>query len=564
MNEFDRMLAAKIPGAETGIEVRRTICDICCPSFHCGVDAYVKNGQIIKLEGTAEHPVNHGLLCAKGLAGRQYLYREDRIKTPLRRVGPRGEGKFEPISWDEALDEIATRLLELRERNGPESVVFFSGYSKWYRPYLHRLCHSFGSLNYATESSQCMTSTFLQWLVVTGNVMSGPDTANAGVYLGWAFNPYHSRHLAALGVEKARERGMKVIIVDPRDTVAAQRLADIHLRPRAGTDGALALGLAHVLIAEGLVDLDYIDRYVHGYEAYREYVAGYTPQRVEALTGVPAAQVVAAARLIGANLPLAISESAAPIAHHRNGFQSYRAIMALSAITGSFDRRGGQIPTSFSYNYMPAGFETREHRFIHEVRPQNARPAVGAGRFPLWGEFIDEAQVNDLARQIRTGDPYPLKAMLGFGVNYRIAPASGRLREALMDLDFLCNTELFLTDTCRFCDIVLPACTSYERGELKAWGGGYLTMTEPVIPPLYESRPDVEIICTLAKRMKLGDPLLEAGPEACARYMIADLLVTLEELRESPLPVKVPGVESYVPGTMIEKGLNTPSGKFEL
>ena len=133
-----------------------------------------------------------------------------------------------------------------------------------------------------------------------------------------------------------------------------------------------------------------------------------------------------------------------------------------------------------------------------------------------------------------------------------------------MKLDFLVNTELFLTDTCKFCDIVLPACTSFERSELKSYGGGYLYYTKPVIDRLYDSRSDVEILCGLAKALDMDDELLAKGPEACLEYILQDLPITLEELKASDKPVKVPGVEPYVPGTMLEKGLNTASGKFEL
>ncbi len=564
MDERERLLKAKIPCQETGIEVRHTLCDICCPSFHCGIDAYVKDGKVIKVEGTAEHPVNHGLLCTKGLSNRQYLYREDRIKTPLRRTGPRGSGQFEPITWEEAYAEIAARINGIKAEHGAESVLFYSGYSKWYRPFLHRLVYSFGSPNYLTESSSCMTSTFLNWLVTTGNPMCAPDTMRAGVYLGWAFNPYYSRHLAALNVEKRKAEGMKVIIVDPRITPASLRLADIHLRPRAGTDGAVALGLAHILIRDGRADTDYIRKYVYGYEAYRDYVADFTPARVEELTGVPADQLEAAAAMIGENLPLAINESAAPIAHHRNGFQNYRAIMALSAILGCYDRPGGQIPVQFSYNYQAGGFDTRETDFIEANHHRVTAPAVGADRFPLWNAFIHEAQANDLSRQIEEGTPYALHAMVGFGMNYRISPDSRRLKENLLKLDFLVNVDLFMTDTCKLCDIVLPACTSFERSELKAYGGGYLFCTNQVIPPLYEARSDARIICELAEALDLDDDLLRQGPDACWRYILSDLPITLEELRASPLPVKLEGVAPYVPGTLLERGLNTRSGKFEL
>ncbi len=356
---------------------------------------------------------------------------------------------------------------------------------------------------------------------------------------------------------------MKVIIVDPRITPATQRLADIHLRPRPGTDGALALGLAHVLIREDLIDKEYIEKYVYGYEEYKAYVSRFTPKQAEKLTGVPAAQIEETARIIGENLPLSICESAAPIAHHENGFQNYRAIMALSAITGSFDRPGGQIPVEFSYNFQAAGLEIDEKEFVHGFCVKPETPAIGQNRFPLWGDFIDEAQTNDLIRQLETEEPYPIKAVVGFGVNYRIGPDDERLKRALLEMDFLVNTELFMTDTCKFCDIILPACSSLERSELKVWPGGHIWYTKAVIEPLYESRPDVQIICDLANALKLDDPLLTAGPEHCYRELIRKLPVTLEELKKADFPMRLPA-KAYTPGEQIRHGLKTKSGKFEL
>lgn len=542
--------------------VRHTICDICCPSFHCGIDAHIENGHIVKIEGMKEHPASHGRICTKGLMNRQYIYHEDRLKTPMHRVGPRGSGVFEPITWEEAYGEISEKLLQLREEYGPESVMFYSGYSKWYRPFLHRLANRFGTPNFGTESSNCMFSTFLNWLVTTGSEMCRSDVANSGVFLGWAFNPYYSRDLAADVVERRKEEGMKVIIVDPRITPASERLADIHLRPRAGTDGALALGLAHVLIREHLVDVNYIEKYVYGYEAYKAYVSSFTPEKTESLTGVPAQQIVAAAQMIGTNLPMSICESAAPIAHHENGFQNYRAIMALSAITGCFDREGGQIPVEFSYNFQAAGLDIDEEAFVGGIEKKKCS-AIGHERFPLWGDFIDEAQTNGLIQQLESGEPYPIKAVVGFGVNYRIGPDDERLKQALMKTDLLVNTELFMTDTCRFCDIVLPICSSFERSELKVWPGGNIWYTKPVIEPLHESKSDVQVICDLAKHLNLNDPLLAAGPEMCYRELIHKLPVTLEELKAADGPVKVPAKE-YVPGTKIRQGLHTKSGRFEL
>ena len=564
MDDIRTGMQSKIPGEQSGIEVRHTVCDICCPSFHCGLDVYVKDGRAVKVEGMKEHPVSRGRLCAKGQMNRQYLYREDRLRSPLRRVGPRGGGRFEPISWEEAYGEIGEKVNDIRDKWGPEAVMFYSGYSKWYRPFLHRLANSFGTPNYGTESSNCMFSTFLNWLVTTGYMMCRSDTAHSGIFLGWAFNPYYSRDMAADVVERRKKEGMKVIIVDPRETPAVRRLADIHLRPRVGTDGALALGLAHVLIREKMIDREYIDAYVYGYKEYENYVSYFTPEKTELLTGVPAKQVVEAARMIGKNLPVSICESAAPIAHHQNGFQNYRAIMALSAITGCFDREGGQIPVSFSYNYQAAGLTVREQEFINERKPAFMAPGVGSERFPLWSRFIDEAQTNDLIRQLETGEPYNIRAILGFGLNYRISVGDERLKRAMLEkTDLLVNTELYLSDTCKFCDIVLPVCTSLERSELKVWSGGYIWYTSPVLAPTGEAKSDAEIICDLAKVFKLGDQLLESGPEACYRELIRELPVSLEQLKKASAPIQLPAC-SMPPGSALKKGLKTKSGKFEL
>ena len=161
MTELEERLRAKIPGNDTGIEIRPSICAICSPDKHCGVDCYVKDGKIIKVEGTLDHPYSHGKLCTKGSSNRNYVYRRDRIQTPLKRVGERGEGKFEPISWDEAYAIIAENLNRIKETDSPHSVAFYSGHCKWYRFLLQRLAYSFGSVNYGTDDSNCAAATHL-------------------------------------------------------------------------------------------------------------------------------------------------------------------------------------------------------------------------------------------------------------------------------------------------------------------------------------------------------------------------------------------------------------------
>ena len=240
MTEQEKLLQAKIPGQETGIEVKRSFCSICEPLFHCGINAYVKDGKVLKVEGVPGYPMSNGMLCPKGLANREFMYRADRLQHPLRRVGPRGSGQFEQITWEEAYAEIGRRLPQIKKQYGPESVVFFSGYAKWYRSFLQRLAHDFGSPNFGTESSTCHMATVEAWKDMTGR-FSVNDTNRSATFLCWAANPYYSKYVQLKGLYAAKERGMKIVVIDPRVTPMSTKLADLHLQIRPGTDAVFTI-----------------------------------------------------------------------------------------------------------------------------------------------------------------------------------------------------------------------------------------------------------------------------------------------------------------------------------
>lgn len=563
MTEQEKLLKAKIPGEGTGIEVRRTLCDICTPGPQCGIDAYVKDGKVIKVEGTKGYPGSNGHLCTKGASNRQYLYREDRIRTPLRRTGPRGSGQFEPISWEEALKTIAEKLNGVKKEYGPEAVAWFTGYSKWYRPYLLRLVHSFGSLNYGTESSSCHMATEIAWKTVTGRPCR-QDLANSKVFLGWACNPYMGSYPAAEGLVKYKENGGYVIIIDPRRTPTTEKIADMHLQLKPGTDGALALGMAKLILDNGWQDQPYIDKYVYGFEEYKAYVQQFDLDMVAEITGLAKEDIFEATCRYATGGPASIWETAAAITHHINGYNNYRAMIALQTITGNIDRRGGTLPEWGTYLQTACGFSTMEEEFRFETEPKDCKPKIGAERFPVWAPLNEEFQAMDMVRQIHEGTPYPLKALVNFGMNSRMFPEPQKMLDAFDELDFVASTDIFMTDVCKWSDIVLPVCTSFERSELKAYPGGFLTCTTPVIEPLYESRPDTEVICELARYLGLPDDKLTAGYEACMRFIISNLDVTLEELKAAPLPIKVKEFKPYEPGYLLEHGFETPTGKIEL
>lgn len=526
-------------------------CDIC--SFGCPVRSFIKDGKIIGVEPDRDSTVGRGFLCAKGYASRQYVYRPDRIKTPLKRIGKRGEGEFVPISWNEALYEIADKLNGYKAEYGADSVAFYTGYTKWYRPYLHRLVHSFGTLNYGSESSSCFQATVVANKCSSG-CMTQPDVMNAGVVIGWGYNTYYS-NLPMPNLEPAKAKGTKIIIVDPKQTPAVMRLADVHLQIKPGTDGALAMGIARELIHRGAVDLDFIDKYVIGFGEYAEYVEQFTPELINIITTVPVETYLKAVDIIVNNPPLCMIEGNAGMIHHKNGVQNFRAVNALMAMTGAYVKKGGNKPFKAQ---DPAAFTVlNEEKFVDDVRPTGTKPKIGSEKYPLWSECIDEYQAMELTNHILTGEPYPVKALFALGMNARLFPDSGTMFKALESIDFFACADIFLSDTAKYADIVLPACTSFERSELRA-SGRQLLYYKNAIEPLYESRSDTDIVCDLARYLGLDDELLTAGYDACCRSMLEPLGVELDELKEK-------GIMSLPPlPADSELKFYTSSGKYEL
>lgn len=557
-----QLIQAKVPGSETGIEIHKTICDICNVYTHCGIDAYIKSGVVVKVEGTKENPNSEGTLCSKGNASRQYIYHKDRIRTPLIRRANRKSGNFVPVSWDEALDYISERLLKIKKTSGPESVVFFSGYPKWMRPFLKRLALSFGSPNFCTESSVCFWATY-QAAALNYGGLGGPDIANSKCLLAWSRNPFHTSTPMVRKLLDARERGMKIIDVGPLITPLTAH-ADIHLRMRPGTSGALALGIAHIIIEEDLYDHEFVENYTLGFEEYRDYVCRFTPDVTEDITGVSSQNIIAAARLYATSNPASLMVSANATTHHTNGVQNQRAIISLVGLTGNYDVPGGNMVLPFSFLHVAsAGIETREHEFEHPRSLEDMPPRIGQDAYPAWCRIIQEGQSVHIPQQIQSRKPYPIRAMLGFGLNYRMWPGSDFMEESLKKLDFLVDVDIFMTDTAKLADVVLPACTSFERSELKVYPQNYAIWTKPAIDPQWDSRSDAEIIFELAKRINPDDKLMHKGYEACIDWILEPTGLSIKTLKKHPAGCEVkilskPGFRKYE-----KNGFKTPSGKME-
>ncbi len=557
---IDRMIKGKVPTKESGIEIKKTICSICNPHSHCGIDAYVKDGVMIKVEGSMENANSGGTLCSKGSASRQYVYHKDRIRTPLLRTGKRGAGKFEAISWDEALDRISDKLLGIKSEYGPEQTAFFVGYPKWMRPFVQRLAHSYGTPNFATESSTCFTATMVAAKLNYG-YFGAPDLPNAKCLLVWSANPFYSNTSNVRNLLDAVDNGLKIIEVGPLITPMTSH-AKIHLRIRPGTSGALALGMAHVMIEQGIYDSDFVAQWTFGFEEYAAYVKEFTPEKTEEITGVPVALIVKAARLYATTKPAAMLTSASPTVHHTNGVQNHRAITALVGLTGNFDQKGGNHVVPPGFVEVGNGIKMREHEFEQSRPWEEMAPRVGIDRHPVWCGIVPQAQAMQIPFQIHSQKPYPLKALVGFGLNYRMWPGSDHMLESLKKLDFIVDMDLFMTDTAKYADIVLPVCSSFERSEFKLYRNRFAVMTEPVIAPLWESRSDTDIVFDLAKRLTPDDPLLAKDYEACVNWMLEPSGIKVGDIKDHPGGC-FPGIEPPPYRKYEKTGFPTPSGKME-
>ena len=559
--DAEKLLKGKIACEETGIEIKKSICSICGPFSHCGLDLYVKDGEIIKVEGMQEHKISKGTLCPKGAATRQFVYSPDRVQRPMKRVGEKGSGEFEEISWDEAYDIISEKFNRLKKEEGPERAAFFVGYEKWIRPFVQRLSFSYGSPNYCSESCTCFKAMYMSWLLNFGG-FTNPDMGNAKCLLAWSANPFYTNTTQAQMILDKKENGMKLIVVDPRVTPLAAR-ADVHLKLKPGTDGALALAMANVIINEGLYDKDIIEKHSHGFDEYREYVNGFTPEKAEEITGVPKEKIIAAARMYACEGPAAMMPSSAPVVHHTNGLQNYRAAMLLVALTGNIDAKGGNLFKEYSFLETASGFTTRQKEYMAPPKPLSEfPPRLGSEDFPVWMELTNDAHGGMLRQQILDENPYPIKYMLAFGINHRMWPDSEYTVEALKKLEFFVNVDVFFTDTCKYADIVLPACTSVERGELKTYPNGYVIYTSPAIEPLYESKPDTDVIFELARRICPDDELMAKGYEENLDWILQPSGMAISELKKQACGVMAAqepaGFKKYE-----KEGFKTPSGKVE-
>lgn len=535
------------------MEKRLAMCGIC--GDKCFVDLTVEDERIVRCGKADPRPNVKGGICLRGAAMKQFIHSPDRILRPMLRMGEKGSGEFKPIPWEEAFAIIGERLKATKKTDGAKATVFYAGHPKWLRYMLSELAIDYGSPNFCTESGTCNTAPRIAHTLAYGRAPFGVDGKNCGTMLVWGANPAFSKFNNMNSVLNVTDRGGKLIVVDPRCTPTSER-AHIHLRPRHGTDCALAMGIANVMIAEGLYDKNFIESYAEGFEEYAEHVKAFTPEAVEKITGVPAAQTVEAARMMADCGPISVYTSSCGFAHGPNGVQAYRALFLLEALTGSFDNKGG--------NHGPMGESVELNGFHHSGRDRvDVENEFTANKFPIWNELINnEGQSMGMAEAILSGKPYQIRNVIAFGMNHKMFPRSDRMAEALEAVEFFVDADFFMTDSAKMADLVLPAQPCPEKEYVHILQNNHV-MYLPTALKQGDTRNDVEIMQGICAALGLNGELTGMrGFDEYMEWMLSPAGLTLAELKAHPegLPakrLKAGSIHSY------EKGLKTPSGKVE-
>ncbi|MBI2934164.1 MAG: molybdopterin-dependent oxidoreductase [Chloroflexi bacterium] len=533
----------------------QTSCQLC--SGGCGLNLHVEGGRLTRVSGMKEHPVNEGRLCPKALAIPELLYSPERITYPMKRKGD----EWRRTTWDEAMDMIAGRLRRIKDESGPRSLAVAFGMSFLTQgiasiELIRRFTDVYGSPNVFSVDSMCFRSRLIGY-ILTGGKFYVADPENARCIVVWGSNPEASCPPVAWRINKALKRGAKLIVIDPRRIPMAAR-AGVFLQPRPGSDGALALGLINTIIAEGLYDRQFVSRWTTGFEDLEERARAFGLEKVERLTGIPAGDIRAAARLFATERPACIVQGTNTLDQQPSGMQNSRAVAILQALTGNLDSPGGFI--------SPPRLGMRSLRLPQLV----SAPPLGQDRFPLFyevmGRNFGECQSMLLPDAILSGSPYPIKAMIVSASNPVLTwPESDKVRRALGKLDFLVVMDMFMTDTARLADLVLPAASFAERLNIVDMfrispGLPYVMLRQSALQ-VGECRSDLDFWLELARRMGFGEYFPWNSLEEAFDFMLEPSGLSVSKLREQPEGLFY-GRTKY--RDYEERGFRTPSGRVEL
>ncbi|MCC7486624.1 MAG: molybdopterin-dependent oxidoreductase [Burkholderiales bacterium] len=543
-------------------QVIPSTCSEC--SVRCGALVHVEDGKVVRITGNPAHPGSRGAFCVKGMnAPLAALDHPARITRPMRRLGARGEGRWAPVSWEHALDEIADRLGEIKGTHGGPSIAgAVSNHEQSRAIAVRLLLRSLGSPNFMINQDLCHGCRYTASMLTGAGGLPGSELAKARVILVVGESPSDSHVVEWMHMKAAKANGARLIVVDPRRSQSA-RLADHWLRVKPGTDAALALSMIHVLFGENLFDREFVEQWCTGAGELRERCTRYPPAVAAKITGVAAESIVEAARLFATTRPGSML-----IGHgvdaQANGVATIMAFQALLAITANLDREGTNRPRKQLRGWRGNFREDPRFRLPREIETK----ILGGETYPLWAgpeSSLNSCHNPAVLRAIHTGEPYPVRAMYVANNIVCTYPDIHDTVAALKKLDLLVVLSDQMTPTAELADFFLPRTTLLEEEDVFLdQNGPCVSITQRIVQPRGEARTGMQIAIDLAavlrERGVLDHDFIPWKSEReFNEYLLAETAVDWRELRARGFCEMPFGYESYR-----ARGFRTPSGKIEL
>ncbi len=556
------------------------ICGLCFHSPGCGVIAHFdQNDRIVALEPDPQAPLGK-ILCPMADSVEEIVYSEKRLTHPLKRIGSKGTYEFEKITWGEAYGMITTKLEEIKKNYGPEAAGFYAGTGSYERGFkdafklngaeiylASSILFPFGSPNTFGVGAPCYTSLGVLAPKLTMGCLHidmFSDVDNSDLILVWGTDPSTSTPPTLFErIKIAAEEGAEIIVIDPRKTQCAELDGSEWIPIRPGSDGALALGLAHIIIRDGLYDQEFVENWTLGFDEFARYVQVFTPQHTAAVTGVAQETIEdLAERIVDAEGASYVMYTG--LEYTKSGVQNIRAVMVLWALAGQLDVEGGRC---FLGQGRTLPLPTR-----HQLTTPGWEKSIGRGRFPVYAHYCGgEPHASLLPQAIIEEDPYPIRALIVLGASLTTAwPNPSLWKNALEKLEFLVSIDLQLTCDAAYADLVLPATTAFEQSSYCYYGNA-IRYRKQLIDPVGQAKPSYQILTELAESLGYGDQF-PRHPDQILTDILAESGYTMEDLIQADrqtisLSSEPMTYRKWEKGLLREDGqpgFETPSGKFEI
>lgn len=531
------------------MEIIKSTCGFCYAG--CGILIHLEDGKPVRIEGDPESPVNSGIVCEKAMASLEYLYHPERLRYPLKRAGNRGEGNWQRISWNEALETVADHLNSIKGESGAESVVFIHGAAKGLQEtYLRRFANVFSSPNLASVGHVCFLPRKFGSITTFGYKPNADYGYPPRCIVVWG--SHKSKIAEFRSTLEAVDKGARLIVIDPRKTELSRR-ADVWVRLRPGSDLALVLGMINVIIDEWLFDKSFVEEWTIGFDELKAHVGKYPLELVEQITWVSRNLIREIARIYATTRPGCIQMGNA-FEHTINSFQTVRAISILKAITGNLSVPGGEV----FRNPLPIPDRYALELSLDNMLPEEKRK-LRLGAANQFAPFYQYAHPPAVIKAMREGKPYPLRMAYIQGSNTLLTyPNAKEVYKALMGLEFLVVAELFMTPTAALADIVLPSASYLEFDSIVNAPYYPIAQVQQKVAEIDECWPDFKILNELAKKTGMGEFFWEDNRDLLD-FILKPAGIDFDEFREQG---SMAGQIEYY--HYKEKGFNTPSGKVEL